>query len=66
MSDRFADGVKVSVLGGSAMFWVIPWPGSVMDYRENFKLTIETKLWAEDMFLIFDRYCDSKKCYLRI
>lgn len=34
VSDKVADGANVSVLDGSAIIWVVPWPsdGSVNDY----------------------------------
>ena len=37
VSDRVAGGANVSVLGGSAILWVVPWPadGSVKDYIAN-------------------------------
>ena len=39
VSGRVSDGANVSVLGGSAILWVVPWPadGSVKDYIANFK-----------------------------
>ena len=38
VSDRVAGGANVSVLEGSAILWVVPWPadGSVNDYIANF------------------------------
>ena len=60
MSDRVAGSATVSVLGGSALLWVVPWPvgGSVKDYIANFKCAIEKWLRVEDVYLIFDRYYD--------
>ena len=42
VSDRVAGGSNVSVLDGSAIPWIVPWPadGSVQDYIANFKYTI--------------------------
>ena len=42
VSDRVAGGANVSVLDGSAIPWIVPWPadGSVQDYIANFKYTI--------------------------
>ena len=55
MSDRFAGGANVSVLDGSAILWVVPWPadGSVKNYIANFKYTIGKRLRVEDVCLIF-------------
>ena len=55
MSDRVAGGANVSVFGGSAILWVVPWPadGSVNDYIANFKYAIEKRLRVEDVYLIF-------------
>ena len=60
VSDRVAGGANFSVLGGSAILWVVPWPadGSVKDYIANFKYAIEKRLRVEDVYLIFDRYHD--------
>ena len=60
VSDRVAGGANVSVLGRSAIPWVVPWPadGSVKDYIANFKYAIEKRLRVEDVYLIFDRYYD--------
>ena len=60
VSDRVGGGANVSVLGGSAILWVVPWPvdGSVKDYIANFKYAIEKRLRVEDVYLIFDRYYD--------
>ena len=60
VSGRVAGGANVSVLGGSAILWVVPWPadGSVNDYIANFKYAIEKRLRVEDIYLIFDRYYD--------
>ena len=57
VSDRFAGGANVSVLGGSAILWAVPWPadGSDNDYIANFKYAIEKRLRVEDVYLIFDR-----------
>ena len=60
VSDRVAGGANVSVLDGSAILWVVPWPadGSVKDYIANFKYAIGKRLRVEDVYLIFDRYYD--------
>ena len=60
MYDRVAGGANVSVLDGSAILWVVPWPadGSVKDYIANFKYAIGQRLRVEDVYLIFDRYYD--------
>ena len=60
VSDRVAGDADVSVLDGSAILWVVPWPvdGSVKDYIANFKYTIGKRLQVEDVYLIFDRYYD--------
>ena len=60
VSDRVAGGANVSVLGGSAILWVVPWPadGSDNDYIANFKYAIEKRLRVEEVYLIFDRYYD--------
>ena len=60
MSARVAGGANVSVLDGSAILWVVPWPadGSVNDYIANFKYVIGKRLRVEDVYLIFDRYYD--------
>ena len=57
VSERVAGGANVSVLNGSAILWVVPWPadGSVKDYIANFKYAIVKRLRVEDVFLIFDR-----------
>ena len=68
VSDRVAGGANFSVLGGSAILWVVPWPadGSVKDYIANFKYAIEKRLRVEDVYLIFDRYYDyHTKCVTR-
>jgi len=61
VSDRVAGGANVSVLGGSAIFWVVHWPadGSVKECIANFKYAIEKRLRVEDVYLIFDRYYDN-------
>lgn len=61
VSDRVACGANVSVLDGSAILLVVPWPadGSVKDYIANVKYAIIGKrLRVEDVYLIFDRYYD--------
>lgn len=60
VSDRVAGGTNISVLDGSAILWVVPWPadGTVKDYIANFKYAIGKRLLTEDVYLIFDRYYD--------
>ena len=60
VSDKVAGGANVSVLGGSAILWVVQWltNGSVKDYIANFKYAIEKRLRIEDVYLIFNRYYD--------
>ena len=60
VSGRVSGGANVSVLVGSAIMWVVPWPadGSVKDYIANFKYAIGKRLRVEDVYLIFDRYYD--------
>ena len=60
VSDRVAGGANVSVLDGSAILWVVPWPadGSVKDYTANFKYAIGKRLRVEDVYLILYKYYD--------
>ena len=58
VSARTASNVTVSVINGSAVLWVVPWPadGTVQDYAMNMKKTILRRLREGDVFLVFDRY----------
>ena len=60
MSGRVSGGANISVVGGSAILWVVPWPadGSVKDHIANFKFAIGKRLRVEDVYLIFGRYYD--------
>ena len=60
VSDRVAGGANVSVLDGSAILWVVPWPADVpvKDYIANFKYVVGKRLRVENVYLIFDRYND--------
>ena len=51
VSARVAGGANVSVLDGSAILWVVPWPadGSVKDYIANFKYAIGKRLRVQDV-----------------